>query len=152
MFINSSFRKTVWARERGRAWERESQAGSTLSVEPDAGLDPTTPGPWPEPKSRVGCCKPTEPPRRPAIKHFERKNFTCQYFQQHFSPAFWTRGLTFSLVLRPAHETGIVLKCKSCPELQLLKTLYSSLPLQCRSVAFLRLLATLANPVFCRSL
>ena len=39
-------------RERQR--ERESQAGSTLSAEPDVGLHPTTLGSWPELKSRYG--------------------------------------------------------------------------------------------------
>ena len=34
--------------------ERESQAGFTLSAEPDAGLDPTTLRSRPELKSRVG--------------------------------------------------------------------------------------------------
>ena len=33
--------------------ERESQAGSTPSTEPDVGLDLTTMRSWPEPKSRV---------------------------------------------------------------------------------------------------
>ena len=37
-----------------REWMNESQAGSTLSTEPDTELDPTTLGSWPEPKSRVG--------------------------------------------------------------------------------------------------
>ena len=38
-----------------REGERESQAGSTHSTEPDLGLNPTTRRSWPEPKSRVGC-------------------------------------------------------------------------------------------------
>ena len=43
-----------WGEEqRGR--ERASSASSTLSTEPDMGLDPTTLGSWPEPKSRVEC-------------------------------------------------------------------------------------------------
>ena len=33
--------------------ERESQADSPLSMEPDMGLDLTTLKSWPEPKSRV---------------------------------------------------------------------------------------------------
>ena len=36
-----------------REGERESQAGSRLSREPNAGLDSRTLGSWPEPKSRV---------------------------------------------------------------------------------------------------
>ena len=40
-------------RERGRGRVRERILGSTLSEDPDAGLDPTTLGPGPEPKSRV---------------------------------------------------------------------------------------------------
>ena len=35
--------------------ERESQADSSLSVQPDLGLNPMTLGSWPVPKSRVGC-------------------------------------------------------------------------------------------------
>ena len=38
-----------------RERERESQAGSTLSTEPDGGLDSMTLGSWPEAKSRAGC-------------------------------------------------------------------------------------------------
>ena len=43
-------------REGGREKEREreSQAGSIPSIEPDAGLDPTTVRSSPEPKSRIG--------------------------------------------------------------------------------------------------
>ena len=41
-----------WGGEEGER-EKESQAGSALSAEPDSGLDPTTPGLWPEPGSRV---------------------------------------------------------------------------------------------------
>ena len=37
-----------------REGERESQAGSTLSVESNVGFDLTTMRLWPEPKSRVG--------------------------------------------------------------------------------------------------
>ena len=37
--------------ERGKGRERETQAGSTLSTEPDARLDPMTLASWPEPKS-----------------------------------------------------------------------------------------------------
>ena len=43
--------------------ERESQAGSMPSAEPDMGLDPMTARSWPEPKSRVRQL--TEPPRCP---------------------------------------------------------------------------------------
>ena len=42
-------------RGREREKERESQAVSTLSAEPKAGLDPTTPGSLPALKSRIGC-------------------------------------------------------------------------------------------------
>ena len=41
--------------ERSRGRQRESQAVSTLSMEPDAGLDLTTLESWPDSKSRVGC-------------------------------------------------------------------------------------------------
>ena len=34
---------------------RESEAGSILSIEPGAGLNPMTLGPLPEPKTRVRC-------------------------------------------------------------------------------------------------
>ena len=33
--------------------EREEEAGSPLSREPDAGLDPRTPGPWPESRAEA---------------------------------------------------------------------------------------------------
>ena len=42
-------------RGRERGGERESKAGSTLTVEPHVGLSPMTVISWPEPKSRVGC-------------------------------------------------------------------------------------------------
>ena len=42
------------AREREREMGGEFQAGSTLSTESDAGLDPMPLGPGPELKSRVG--------------------------------------------------------------------------------------------------
>ena len=42
-------------RGREREKERESQAVSTLSAEPKAGLDPTTLGSLPELKARIGC-------------------------------------------------------------------------------------------------
>ena len=35
----------------GGAAEEEREAGSPLSKEPDAGLDPRTLGSWPEPKA-----------------------------------------------------------------------------------------------------
>jgi len=41
-------------RERESTWEgggSEGEAGSPPSREPDAGLDPGTPGSWPEPKA-----------------------------------------------------------------------------------------------------
>ena len=38
----------------GRERERERILSSTLSVDPNVGLDPTTLGSQPEPKSRVG--------------------------------------------------------------------------------------------------
>lgn len=41
----------IYVKERGR----ESQAASTLSAEPNIGLDPKTLGSWSEPKTRVGC-------------------------------------------------------------------------------------------------
>lgn len=53
-------RETEWGRESelgGAArvrGETESQAGSTLSTEPDMGLHLMTPWLWPEPKSNVG--------------------------------------------------------------------------------------------------
>jgi len=51
----------------GRAAGAEGEAGSLLSKEPDAGLDPRTPGPRPEPKA---AAQPTEPPRRPLTNIF----------------------------------------------------------------------------------
>ena len=51
--------------ERGAEGERESQAGSTLSAEPNVGHDPLTLGSQPELKSRVGHSP--EPPRCPSI-------------------------------------------------------------------------------------
>ena len=36
-----------------RQAEREVEAGSLLSTEPDVGLDPRTPGSWPEPKAEA---------------------------------------------------------------------------------------------------
>ena len=56
------FRETAWAR--GAEGERDSQADSTPSAEPDRGLDPTTLRSWPEPKPRVRCstdCHPGAP-------------------------------------------------------------------------------------------
>jgi len=47
-----------------RERERESQADSALSTEPDAGLDPTTLRSFPERKPRVGGIT-IEPPRCP---------------------------------------------------------------------------------------
>ena len=41
------------AGQRERERESQSQADSVMSVEPNTGLDPTTPGSWPEPKSRI---------------------------------------------------------------------------------------------------
>jgi len=58
-------------RMRERAWERggsEGEADSLLSREPDAGLNPGTPGPRPEPKA---VAQPTEPPRRPRNVNFK---------------------------------------------------------------------------------
>ena len=43
------------SRREGQRERTESQTGSTLSVEPDTGLDPTTWGKRPEVKSRVRC-------------------------------------------------------------------------------------------------
>jgi len=40
--------------EQTEGGEAEGQADSTLSTEPNAGLDSRIPRPWPEPKSRVG--------------------------------------------------------------------------------------------------
>ena len=56
IFLYSWERDRVWAGEehREREGERESQAGSTLSAEPDTGLNLTTVKSWPELKSRVG--------------------------------------------------------------------------------------------------
>ena len=50
-------------REGGRGRER-ILSRAMLSVEPDSGLDPRTPGSRPEPKSRD--TQPTEPPRHPS--------------------------------------------------------------------------------------
>ena len=47
---------------RHRRWGREGEAGSLLSGEPDIGLDPRTPGSWPEPKADAYR---TEPPSLP---------------------------------------------------------------------------------------
>ena len=46
-------KKMFILRERER--ENESQAGSTLSMEPNVGLNHTNARSWPEPISRVGC-------------------------------------------------------------------------------------------------
>jgi len=48
--------KVKWGERVGKGQrEKESQAGSMPSTEPDVGLNPTTPRSRPEPKSRVGC-------------------------------------------------------------------------------------------------
>ena len=57
----------VWERETtsmswGKEAEREGESGSLLSRGPDVGLDPRTPGSWPELKAEA---QPTEPPRCP---------------------------------------------------------------------------------------
>ena len=59
-FFNLRERERVCVCKQGRGrerdWEgrRESQAGSMLSPEPDAGFNPATLGSWPELKWRVG--------------------------------------------------------------------------------------------------
>ena len=54
-----SFRRREREKEseqgRGLEGERENLKKAPLSVEPDAGLDPTILGSWPQPQSRVGC-------------------------------------------------------------------------------------------------
>ena len=67
VFIFIFEREYVSRGEEEREKESESQAGSTLRAEPDAGLDPTTPGSWPELKSRVRRSTKWAPPRRPCI-------------------------------------------------------------------------------------
>ena len=51
--------------ERARKAEREGEADSPLSREPDERLDPRTLGPRPEPEADA---EPTEPPRRLKVK------------------------------------------------------------------------------------
>ena len=50
----------------GAEEDRETQASSTVSMEPDEGLNPMTLELWPELKSRVW--RPTEPHRHPQIQ------------------------------------------------------------------------------------
>ena len=75
-------------RRRGTG-ERESQAGSTLSTEPDARLDPLTLGSWPEPKSRVKTlAQLTESPRRPYMSYvliyiFKISQYIVSYIHVH---------------------------------------------------------------------
>ena len=55
-FLKERESERAQADEKGqRERERESQTGSTLSTEPDAGLDLTTMKSSPKPKSRVRC-------------------------------------------------------------------------------------------------
>ena len=66
-FIYLVEREREWGKGKGqREKERESQATSTLSAEPDTGLNPTILRSQPEPKSRVGCSTnwATQAPRR----------------------------------------------------------------------------------------
>ena len=55
IFLFYLFERRQGKRGRGRERERERepQAGSTLSTDPNRGLDPMTLGSWPESKSRV---------------------------------------------------------------------------------------------------
>ena len=56
LFVFILLRECKWG-EGGEGEGRESPAGSTLSTEPNIGLDPMTPGLRPKPKSRVRCSK-----------------------------------------------------------------------------------------------
>jgi len=58
LFLSPSliFKNYLFIYLREREWENtegegKGEAGSLLSQEPDVGLDPRTPGPWPEPKA-----------------------------------------------------------------------------------------------------
>ena len=72
LFIYLEKIETGRAGEGQREGERESQAGSQLSVQsPTRGSNSRTMRPWPEPKPRVGCL--TAPPRRHCFMTFHRK-------------------------------------------------------------------------------
>lgn len=64
---------------RDRDGGRASQTNSQLSVEPDAGLNPTLRS-SPEPKSRVGYPSPQAPPRHSQLELFHKTyNFSLFY-------------------------------------------------------------------------
>ena len=84
-------------REAGR--EREEEAGSLLSREPDAGLDPKTLGSWPEPKAEALTHWATQVPQRFFSFSFEIIPNSLKSFTKRGAPG-WLSGLSLCLQLR----------------------------------------------------
>ena len=67
-FVYLTYRKRMHKQgEQEAEGEGQGEAGSPLSREPDAGLNPRTLGSWPEPKANAELI---EPPRCPHFCHF----------------------------------------------------------------------------------